>query len=479
MPAFAFVGPAYEAANPLQDAQRLINWYPEIDPNPEAKAAIALLGAPGLVSVVQGAPSPVRGMWPLPGGDHAAVVIGSSAYLFDGVGLTQIGTLGTSSGPVAIRDNGSGHVVAFADGANIYAYSLTGATWNTVGQAAGYVAFIDGWLTFNQPGSQKFLTSPLYWNGTDAFDGTYFALKDAASDNLVALIENNRELWLIGERTTEIWFDAGNQYFPYSRLQGAMLEIGCAAPATVCKTGKGLMWLARSQRGENVVIRTQDYQFDPGATTPAISYQFAQYAVVNDAFAYVYTEEGHEFYVITFPTADATWVLDLTTGMWHQRASFDPDTGVFHRHRSNCCMNFKDAIYVGDYENGTIWQMTRQAFSDGPDPLVAVRRAPHVWDQGERNRVRNTWLQVEFTPGVGLTDGQGSDPQIMMRMSSDGGFTWGNEHWTGIGKTGEFQNRAVFKRLGMARDRVYEVRISDQVRRDVVGATLRGMGTRS
>ncbi len=142
-------------------------------------------------------------------------------------------------------------------------------------------------------------------------------------------------------------------------------------------------------------------------------------------------------------------------------------------------MNLAGNIYVGDYQNGTIYQMTRKAYDDAGAPLVAVRRTPHVWDKGERNRVRNTWLQVEFTPGQGLNNGQGSNPQIMMRMSNDGGFTWGNEHWASIGQIGQFQNRAVYRRLGMARDRVYEVTVSDPVQRDVVGATLRGMETRA
>lgn len=474
MPEFAFVGPSYEAANPLQDCQRLINWYPEIDKNKDAKSVIALLGTPGLISAASGS-GEVRGGWVLPGNRKAVVVIGCTAYLFYGSGLISIGTLSTSAGSVSIRDNGSAGVVAIVDGTNIYSYNTSNGVWNVVGAPAGRVAFIDGWFVFNKPGTQQFFTSPLYWNGTDAFDSTYYALKDSSSDNLVSLIENNRELWLIGERTTEIWYDAGNQYFPFSRLQGASMEVGCAAPATVCKTGKGLIWLARSMRGENAVIVTQDYQYAP-VSTPAVSYQISQYTTVEDATAYVYTQEGHEFYVLNFPTADVTWVYDLTTGMWHQRASFDTS---FHRHRSNCGFNMNDTVYVGDYANGTIWEMTRDAYTDGGNPLVSVRRTPHVWDQGERNRVSNTWLQIEFTPGVGLQSGQGSDPQIMLRMSDDAGFTWGNEHWTSIGKAGQYKNRAVFRRLGMARDRVYEVTISDPVPRDVVGATLRGGATRA
>lgn len=478
MPAFNFAGPAYEAANPLQDCQRLINWYVEMDPNADAKSQAALLGCPGLVKVTAAGIGEVRGMWVLPGNARAVVVIGATAYLFESGGLTAIGTLGTSSGQVSIRDNGALSVVAMADGVAIYTYSLTSGNFNTFNTAASRVAYIDGWFVFNSPNSQKFFTSPVYWDGAKALDASYYALKDASSDNLVSIIEHKRELWLIGERNTEVWYDAGGQFFPFARLQGATLEIGCAAPATVCKTGKGLMWLARSNRGENAVVTVEGYDYGL-ASTPAVSYAISQYGTTSDAFAYVYTEEGHEFYVLTFPTADVTWVFDLNMGQWHQRASFDTNTGKLHRHRSNCCMNLGDVRYVGDYVNGTIWQMTRKAYTDGPDPLVAIRRTAHVWDKGERNRVRNSWLQIEFTPGVGLPTGQGSDPQVMLQLSDDGGFTWGNEHWAGIGQQGQTHRRAIWRRLGAARDRVYEVRVTDPVPRDVVGATLRGEGTRA
>lgn len=477
MPAFGFVGPSYEAANPLQDAQRLINWYPEIDKTEGAKSVIALLGCPGLVSIASVGAGEVRGAWVLPGNTQAVIVIANTAYLYPS--MTVMGTLNTSAGQVCIRDNGTSKIVVIADGTAIYSYNLSNATFAVVPSvAADRCAFIDGWLVFNQPGTQQFFTSPVYWNGTASFDATYFALKDSSTDNLVTLIENNRELWLIGERTTEIWYDQGGTNFPFARLQGATLEVGCAAKHTICKTGQGLIWLGRSGRGENIVVMTQDYQFTQ-LTTPAVAYQISQYAKVDDAIAYTYTEEGHEFYVLTFPTADATWVYDLTTQLWHQRASFDPSTGLFHRHRSNCYMNLADTRLVGDYQSGTIWKMTRKAYSDGLNPLISVRRAPHVWDQSERNRVRNSWLQIEFTPGVGLQSGQGSNPQAMMRMSNDGGFTWGNEHWATIGATGQYKNRVVFRRLGAARDRVYEVRISDPVPRDVVGATLRGEALRA
>lgn len=487
MPDFGFVGPAYEAANPRQDSQKLINWFVEVDRNPQAKTALGLLGVPGLIDLGQSTyTGEVRVGWVLPGGTSAIVVVGNkalrmvvstppSATTRPTFSWTLIGTLATSTGQVKIRDNGASHIVAIVDGTYLYSYNTSSGAFTQSTDAAwlgsGVVAEIDGWFIFAQPGTQKFFTSPLYWNGTSAFDASYYALKDNYHDNLVTLIEQNRELWLIGEESTEVWYNAGGQYFPFSRLQGTTQQIGCAAAQSVARHGAGLIWLARSERGESTVVMTQGYQVTP-ISNPALSYALNQYPVISDAFGYTYIEEGHEFYCLTFPGADVTWVYDLTTGMWHQRASFDSTAGVFHRQRANCLFNFQGMHIAGDYTTGQLYWQTRTAFDDAGQPLVCVRRAPHLWDGSDRNRIRHNRLQIEFSAGKARSTGQGSDPQAMLRWSNDGAQTFGNEHWASIGKIGETQNRCIWRRLGLARDRVYEVRFSDPVNRDIVGASL-------
>lgn len=501
MPDFNFVGPSYEAANPLQDNQRLINWFPEIDQNDGAKAVMSLLGCPGLSAVASTQFGQARGGWVLPGNTKALVVAGNMLYLLTVTtpatatakaqfSVASVGSLVTYTGPVCMRDNGAGGIVVIVDGPNGYVYNIAGNTLTKITDAAFYgadrVAFIDGWLVFNKPGTQIFYTSPLYWNGTDPFNATYYALKDSSSDNLVTNYENNRELWLIGERSTEIWYDAGGQNFPFSRLQGATLQVGCSAKHSICRLGmnaqfgggslfgSSLVWLARNEFGENAVVMSKGYQVGE-ISTPAVAYAISQYSVIDDAIGFSYIEEGHMFYMLTFPTADVTWCYDTQSGMWHQRASFDPLTGQFHRHRSNFLINFANQRIVGDYQNGTLYQMSRTAYSDESSPLVCVRRAPHVWD--DRKRIALGRLQVEFTPGVGLQTGQGSDPQAMLRVSKDGGQTFGNEKWSSVGKAGKTKNRCIWRRLGMSRDTVFEVRFSDPVKRDVVGATLLAGGT--
>jgi hypothetical protein len=565
---FGFVGGSYEAPVTLQDAQRLINWYVEVDPMPTAKEQLALLGCPGLnpvANTVNG--QQVRGMWVLPGSQQALVVAGRTAYIMTILvpatqtslpqySIAAVGTLLTNVGPVCIRDNGVlqngfGGYAVIVDGQFAYYYLLSGVPYanvfgaaltaasptisfaslpagliitpnailsaasgqipanthlisvDTVGLTgtmdhnatgtvpndtvtltipvfgqitdpgflgADRIAFIEGWLIFNDPGTRTFYTTgPVPYSML--FPGAFFALKDSSTDNLITLFENNRELWLVGERTSEVWFNAGGVNFAFQRIPGVGPQVGCAAVHSITRSGATLIWLGRNEQGQNIVVMTNQYSFSR-ISTHAVEHAIASYPKVDDAIGYGYEEDGHLFYMLIFPTADTTWCFDLTAGVWHQRASFTASTGQFHRHRSNCFMDFGDVRLVGDYQTGQIHQMSRSIYSDNGAPLVCIRRTPHVWSKSNRERVFCSQLQIEFTPGVGLQTGQGQDPQMMLRWSDDGGFTWSTEHWVTIGKVGRTRNRAIFRLLGHARDRVWEASFSDPVQRDIIGATL-------
>jgi hypothetical protein len=352
--------------------------------------------------------------------------------------------------------------------------------------AASRVVFTEGWLGFNQVGTRTFFTNaPQPYTMT--FAGAFYALKDSSTDNLITMMENNREWWEIGERTSEVWYNAGGANFAWSRLPGIGPQIGCSAQHSIARVGNNLAWLARiGEAGENVVILTEQYGWRR-VSTHAIEHAISSYPLVSDAIGDCYEEEGHLIYQLTFPTADVTWCLDVTVydlsqGKlgWFQRLSWDPDKAVYHRHRANCMANFADVLMVGDYITGQFHQQSRQIYTEVNNigvqgaPLRCQRRTPHIWDKGKRQRLFAASMQIEFTPGVGLQFGQGSSPQVMIRWSNDGGFTWSNEHWVTIGSAGQTKNRALLRRLGQFRDRVWEANFSDPVARDIIGATMFG-----
>jgi len=507
---FGFAGGQDSAPNPMQDNQICINWYVEVD-QMNAKEPLGLLGCPGLIQLTAapggGAPGfsssmtqwpqpysgpslPVRGMWPLPGGTKALAVIGNTCYLitvtptssWPTYSMQSVGTLLTNGGTVCIRDNNAGGYAVIVDGPYGYLYNIATQQFTQITdpnfQGASRVAYIDGWWIFNKPGTQTFYTNfPQYGTG---FNGLYFALKDGASDNLVTIMENKEMLWLIGETTTEIWYDAGGQYFPFQRIEGTLLQCGCKAAQSVSRFGfqgqEGLIWFGRSERGENVIIRTRGFM-DEIVSTPAFSAEVSQYPTTGDAIGYTYQEDTHEFYVLIFPSADTTWCYDGQSGMLHKRLSYDPYAQQFHRHRSNAFMNFQGMRIVGDYENGAIYQLTRNAYTDAGWPILAKRRAPHIWDRGQRGRVFMASLQLDFTPGVGNPSGMGSNPVANLAISRDGGITFGQRWPAPIGQTGEYRNRCMWRRLGWGRDNVVDVEVIDPVKRDVVGATLKAFSS--
>lgn len=413
-----------------------------------------------------GTPSTGSTTLPYSGALNSALVTGS---VISGSGIpagTTITSINVDAGTVTISA-----AATSSPGATLITVTLAefGIISDPGFQAPTHIAFIDGWLIVNRVGTQAFATSgPVPY--TIIFPVLFFALKDSQSDILMGLQELNRELWLIGERASEIWFNAGGANFAFQRIPGAAPPIGTSAGQSIQQAGDSLVWLGRTLQGENVVIQTQQYSWKR-ISQHGVEHQISMFPLISDASAYAYEEEGHLFYVLTFPTADRTWVWD-SNNTWHERLSYETSTGQFHRERPNCFMNFQNIRLVGDYQTGQIHQMSRQYYTDAGAPIVCVRRCPHVWSAEDRKRRFSPALQIEFTPGVGLQTGQGVNPQMMLRWSNDGGQTFGNEHWAGIGRAGQTKNRAIWRRLGMYWDRVFEGRFSDPTQRDIVGATL-------
>jgi hypothetical protein len=195
---------------------------------------------------------------------------------------------------------------------------------------------------------------------------------------------------------------------------------------------------------------------------------------MSDAIGYTYQQDGHSFYVLVFPNADTTWVYDVATQAWHERAGWY--NGDWTRHRGNCQVFFNGETILGDFENGKLYTLRLDVYADDDRPQRWLRswRALPV-GQNTFNETAHHSLQLICESGVGLNLGQGSDPEVMLRWSDDGGHTWSYEHWRKMGKIGNFGFRTIWRRLGMTdklRDRVYEVSATDPVKIAIMGAEL-------
>lgn len=469
------LGSAYVARSVNAADNRMVNLYPELIPEGGKEPAF-LSRCPGLRRLVAVGTGPVRGLWKL--NTYLYVVSGDTFYRLNLIGtstrwrITTLGTV-TGTGPVSMSDNGTQIFIACdPDG---YIYNATTEVFAQITDpdypGAVTVGYLDGYFVFNEPNSSRvWVTSLLDGLSVDPLD---FASAEGDPDNLVSLIIDHREAWLFGTNSIEVWYDAGLPDFPLQRIQGAFNEIGCAAAYSVAKLDNGLFWLGADARGRGIVYRANGYT-GQRISTHAIEWQIQQYSTISDAIGYTYQQDGHAFYVLIFPTAETTWVYDVATQAWHERAGWD--NGNFVRHRSNCQVSYDNEIIVGDFENGNIYAFDLETYADNGD-IQKWLRSWRALPTGENNLKRTSQhtLQIDCETGVGLNTGQGDDPQMMLRWSDDGGHTWSNEQWASIGKVGEYFQRTFYRRLGMTlklRDRVYELSGTDPVKIAIVGAQL-------
>ena len=467
------LGSAYVARSVNAADNRMINLFPEIVPEGGKEPAF-LNRAPGLNFLATIGNGPVRGLWVLKADPTRAFVVSGNQFfeINSSYTATLRGTVG-GTGPVSMVDNGT--QIFIATNPNGYIFNTSTNVFAQITDpdfpGAVTVAYLDGYFIFNPPNSQRFyLTALLDGTSVDPLD---FASAEGSSDGLVALIVDHRELWLFGTDSIEVWYDAGLSDFPFVRIQGAFNELGCAAPYSVAKLDNGLFWLGSDARGKGIVYRAEGYT-GKRMSTHAVEWQIQQYGDISDAIGYTYQQDGHSFYVLIFPSANATWVFDVATQAWHERAGFV--NGDFTRHRSNCQMAYNGEVIVGDYQNGNIYSFDLDVYADNGQ-IQKWLRSWRALPTGENNLKRTAQhsMQLDCETGVGLNVGQGEDPQAMLRWSDDGGHTYSNEHWKSLGKIGVFQRRAIWRRLGMTlklRDRVYEVSGTDPVKIAIVGAEL-------
>ena len=482
---FGFVGTSYTAPSIYQDDQECINFFAEIDPTKQAgeRGIVALYPTPGLELQTQLTPAEVRGLHTMSGDQILIAVAGHIVYKVDlAMVATQIGNLTTSTGQVVISDNitnADGLIAYIVDGPNRYTWVVATNTFSTLPstdgpwQGASVVDVIDNYNIYNEPNTQNWACTDL---GSRLSTQALYGTSDGSSDLLVTLIADRRQVYLMGETTTEVWTDVGNVIagittFPFQRVPGTFSQTGCGAKYSLARFADSFVIVAKDTRGNSTIEMMQGYAWVK-ISTHAVEQSLLN-QVVSDAVAYTYQIQGHEMYVVTFPSIGngLTWVYDLSTKSWHKWLYWNSVNAIYQRHRSNCGAYFNNMYIVGDYENGKLYSLENEVYTDDGATIRRLRRAKHITSDLQRQYFEE--FQIQFQPGVGLNVGQGDDPQAMLRWSNDGGSTFSNEHWVTIGKIGQYLNRAIWRRLGWSRDRIFEVVITDPIKAVIVSANLK------
>ena len=449
MPQLQLVQGAYEARSVIANAQRCVNLYPELNTK-DAEVPYTHYCTPGLVTLAQDRVAEVRGLYTASNGLLFAVIGNFVYYVPDNFSMQVLGVINTQAGLVSMYDNKS--LLIVLDGSGIgWSVDLTTLAFNTF-QPTNFVGgnqirFIDTFLVSStQNGNIQSSNS-----GDTTYDPLAIATITGDADQLQIIDVVHKEIWAFGRRTTEVWSNVGGFPFPFQAIPGVFLQHGIAALRSLAKWGLNIFWLSQDNNGEALVMMGTAYKADI-ISTPAISDEIRKYDIIRDAIGFCYQQGSHIFYVLSFPTADKTWVYDLSTQLWHERAWMDGNGGL-HRHRANCVAFAYGKTICGDWQNGKLYNWDLGVYTDDGNAIPRLRSFPHIVKNLDRISYKQFIADIE----VGTIGDPAIDPIVTLRWSDDRGVTFGNGVQQSLGHTGEYTTIPSWNRLGFARDRVFEL----------------------
>lgn len=472
---------AYQAESLIANAQRCINMFPEVNPaSTDPKFPTTHYPRPGLKQLsAPPQPGAARGAFTASNGDPFAV-IGQQIYYIDAnFVFNPIGNLQTAlTTPVSGSDNGTNAVIV--DGSPQGVSITLGAPYSAASVAqiadpnflgADRVDFNDSFLVFNKPGTNEWYSS---LSQQVAFNGLFVGIKTAWPGIILGVLCVGREVWIIGTRKSEIWYNAGGVPFPFNILPGVIIEHGCAAKYSLAKMDTNLYWLSQSPEGARMVMRGNTQHVAQRISTHAIEKEFLTYPRVDDCIGSTYQIEGHSFYELHFPTADVTWAFDAATEQWWQDASIDRN-GRLHRARNTFPFYAYGKNLALDFATGALYQIDLLTLTDNGMPIPWLRSFPHLANENHYLQLPEIIADVE----TGTRAGTGEDvqflspwsagfnqgfgpltqvpvPVVNLRISRDGGYTFGNYRPKQRVSSGRYRSMMRWRGNGMARDWVLE-----------------------
>jgi hypothetical protein len=298
------------------------------------------------------------------------------------------------------------------------------------------------------------------WNSLDQSNAEY------SPDELLAINDVSDNVLMLGARSTEVWIYTGGINFVISPVQGLTYEFGIAAKHSFAKVSDAGFFLARDGGGGlQAVMLERGTQINPIGELDVIG-EWSRYSRVDDAIGTTINLEGHPLWVLSFPTANKTWVYDHSISygsrwsVWENYDEYYSSRGRFFVQDS---FFFAGNQYMTSYEDGGLYEVGTEYRTDDGLPLILTADSQVIDHRGEYRH--HSSVRVAVDTGHGLSDQslQGHDPKLRLGYSDDHGNTWHYRQWTSIGKQGQYDKEVEFRSLGRTRHRKYRVQVSDPV----------------
>jgi hypothetical protein len=393
-------------------------------------------------------------------------VKGTSLYEIDKLGAhTLRGTI-PGAGRAIIRDDGINMFIV--TGLKVWQYSTD---TNTVTQVtdpnitgAKSVDFINNQFLYT---FDKFTTVSDVGNGASA-NGLNIIGEETLPDDLVRDYVFDEVIYRCGVRSIVGWYNSGVGSPPIEKLQGRVFTVGLAAIHSIAETDEAFYWL-----GDDHSIYRASAGRKERVSTDAISNQISKFDTVSDAVGNVMTFEGQNFYCLTFPSENKTFIIseELGENGWFEISSGTSDG----KYQGSSFISAYGKIFVADEANGNIYDLDLETYTNNNEELQRTRVTQSVNGDllnSKGKRVQMSELKIIMETGVGLVSGQGEDPRIMIEYSDDGGQTWSAGSWPRVGRMGEFTLQVYFYNLGSFYDRMFRLSTTDPVSYSLFSATI-------
>lgn len=450
--------------------QDTINLYP-VEGGPGGREGIVSLRTGGLSLLVDLVGLEIRCLITV--GDYTYVVVDNRVIRFSinygtlAVTQTALGTIDSTTGKVYAAANPT--QIIFVDGTTTgYIYNQNTEVFAAIADSdflgAGSVVFIDGYFICNRPGTGQFFASDL--NDGTTWDPLDIATAESSPDSIACLASSKGELWIIGQESTEIWYDAANASgMPFSPREGLTIKVGCGASQSVCNINDTLIWL--DNRGYIVqatvsnFVRNNNSGYDlPVISSEALTTEILSYFNRDNAIACTFNYRGHLMYQITFPTAKKTWVYDLNTKLWHQRAYYTEKDRFTYHHGQHYTQS--GALHIlGGIASGKLYLMSPEYYDDAGDPIHCVHTT--TVNNNEFALIGVDAIETRCETGRATQSGAGSDPAISLQYSVDGGHTWSFSLPASLGEVGEYALPIRWNRLGYGREWIFRFTVVEPI----------------
>ena len=444
-------------------------------------------------------------------GNIMIAIVGNIVYSVNpGISSTFIGSLATGSGDVFISENNN-FQICITDTVNLYTYDYGPTTPGFTVQTGASLGFSPGYITFQ---NSRFVVAALgtdNWTlsglNTDQF--TYPPKPGSAQstgslqtkpDTVVGVVRfpgRGNMLFVFGKTVTEPWNDQGLAIFPYSRLDSFNVDYGCLNANTIAENENIIVWLAANEQSGPVIMYSTGADIKK-ISTDGIDFKLAQLTAPQDSYGFLFRQDGHLIYQITFHTDNLSYIYDFNTGLF-----FTVTDENMNFHIAKRVVFFNNKYYFVSFNDGNLYEFGTQ-FTNFQYSPTNIQEIPRIritspsrlpssrWfigrsltfliEQGQPNIITpitfynypfigidictenfinlttENGIQLCIEQNLNVTVVQDSNMAVDLSVSRDGGETFGSAWRQNMNPTGIRKSRFQFLRLGEVNDMTYQLR---------------------